>query len=266
MKKTVFLWVVCVLTMTSCVVPKKIVYMKDMRPDLLYQVTQRPDLKIQPQDRLKIMISSTSPELTAPFNMGVGGYQVGSDGEVRSLSSTAMHEGGYLVDRQGSIEFPILGVLRVEGLTKQELAYQIKNRLRDERLINDAIVTVDILNFKVTVIGEVNGAGTQNVIDEKITLFEAIIRAGGVTTNASMGDIQVIREEKRGYRAYINDLRTVGVFDSPTFYLQQNDIVYVKPKTARMSERESRTWQWYNTVLGLGGTVMSLLLLINYYK
>ena len=266
MKKTVFLWVICVLAISSCAVPQKIVYLKDMRPDLLYQITQRPDLKIQPQDRLKILISSRSPELTAPFNMGVGGYQVGSDGEVRSLASTAMHEGGYLVDRQGSIEFPILGVLRVEGLTKQELAHQIKDRLREERLINDAIVSVDILNFKITVIGEVNGAGTQNVIDEKITLFEAIIRAGGVTTNASMGDIQVIREEKRGYRAYINDLRTVGVFNSPTFYLQQNDVVYVKPKSARMSERESRSWQWYNTVLGLGGTVISVLLLMNYYK
>ena len=265
MKKTVFLMVLSALAMTSCVAPQKVVYLKDMRPEVLYQLSQRPDLKIQPQDRLKIMISSRNPELTAPFNMGVGGFQVGSDGQVRNVASTAMQEGGYLVDRQGNIEFPVLGIIHVEGLTKQEVAYQIKSRLNEQRMIPDAIVTVDIMNFKITVIGEVNGAGTQNVIDEKITLFDAIIQAGGVTTNASMGDIQVIREERRGYKAYINDLRTVTVFDSPTFYLQQNDIVYVKPKVARRSESETRSWQWYSTVLGLTGTVMSLLLLLRYY-
>jgi len=254
------------LVMSSCVVSQKMIYLKDMRPEILYQITQRQDLKIQPQDRLKIMISSKTPELTAPFNMGVGGYQVGTDGEVRNIASSAMREGGFLVDRQGNIEFPVLGTLRVEGLTKYEVAYQIKNRLRDENLVKDAVVTVDLMNFKVTVIGEVGGPGVQNVIDEKITLFEAIIRAGGVTSNAAMGDILVIREEKRGYMAYVNDLRTVAVFDSPTYYLQQNDIVYVLPRTARMTERESRTWQWYNIVLGLVGTVMSALLLMHYYK
>ena len=254
------------LVMHSCIVPQKVVYLKDMRPEILYQITQRQDLKIQPQDRLKIMISSKIPELTAPFNMGVGGYQVGIDGEIRNIATAAMRESGFLVDRQGNIEFPVLGTLRVEGLTKHEVAYQIKNRLRDEKLVTDAVVTVDIMNFKITVIGEVGGPGIQNVIDEKITLFEAIVRAGGVTTNAAMGEILVIREEKRGYVSYVNDLRTVAVFESPTFYLQQNDIVYVLPKSARSSEKEIRSWQWYNTVLGLVGTVMSVMLLLHYYK
>ena len=266
MKKNVFLFALCVLVMTSCLAPRKIVYLKDMRPDIQYQISQRPDLRIQPQDRLRIMISSRDPEVTAPFNNGVGGYQIGSSGEIRATGTTAMQESGYLVDRQGNIEYPVLGVLRVEGMTKQEVAYQIKNRLKDERIINDAMVTVDILNFKIRVIGEVINPGIQNVIDEKITLFEAITQAGGVTTNASMNEIQVIREDKRGYRVFNNDLRTVAVFDSPTFYLQQNDIVYVKPKSAHLSEQESRSWQWFNTILGLGGTVLSLLLLINYYK
>ena len=266
MKKTVFLLLLCTLAMFSCLAPRKIVYLNDMRPELLYQISQRPDLKIQPQDRLKIMISSRTPELSAPFNMGVGGYQVDSDGEIRATATTAMQDGGYLVDRQGNIEFPILGTLRVDGLTKQELAYQIKNRLRDERLINDALVTVDIVNFRITVIGEVGRPGVQTVIDEKISIFDAITRAGGVTTNASMDEVVVIREDRRGYRLFYNDLRTVAVFDSPTYFLQQNDVVYVRPKAARMSERESRSWQWFSAVLGLSGTIISILLLINYYK
>ena len=266
MKKNVFLFMLCALVMTSCIVPQKIIYMKDIRPDLQYQISQRPDLKIQPHDRLKIMISSRDPEVTAPFNMGVGGFQVGTTGEIRAVGTTAMQESGYLVDRQGNIEYPVLGVLRVEGLTKQEVAYQIKNLLKDRGMIMDAVVSVDIMNFKITVIGEVSTPGIQNVVDEKITIFEAITLAGGVTTNASMGNIQVMREDKGRLRVYYNDLRTVAILDSPTYYLQQNDVVYVKPKSARMSESESRSWQWYNTVLGLAGTVISVLLLINYYK
>jgi len=265
MKKNVFLFVLCALVMTSCAT-QKIVYLKDMRPELQYHLSQRPDLKIQPQDRLKILISSRNPELTAPFNTGVGGYQIGPSGEVRTITSSAMQEGGYLVDRQGNIEFPVLGLLRVEGLTKQEVAYQIKNRLKDERQISDAVVTVDIMNFRITVIGEVGSPGIQNVNDEKITIFEAIIRAGGVTSNGAMGEIQVFREDRRGLQVFNNDLRTVAVLDSPTYYLQQNDIVYVKPRVGRMSDGEARAWNLLSTVLSLTGTFISIMILYNYYK
>jgi len=266
MKKIVLLLSLCGLIMTSCIVPQKMVYMKDMRPEILYTLTQRPLLKIQQHDRLRILVSSRNPELAAPFNLGVAGYQIGSDGEVRTTSNMTVREGGYLVDRQGNIEFPVLGMLRVEGLTIQEASNLIKNRMREERLINDALVTVDILNFKIMVIGEVGSIGIQNVPEEKITLLEAITRAGGVTSNAALSEVLVIREDRRGYRQIVNDLRTVAVLESPAFYLQQNDIVYVKPRTARMTERETRTWQWYNTLLGFGNTVISILLLINYYK
>ena len=264
MKKLVFLLWLCSWMITSCVAPSKMVYLKDMRPEIQYTISQRPLLRIQQQDRLKITVSSRNPELAAPFNVGVAGYQVGADGDVRTTAS--MIDGGYLVDRQGNIEFPVLGMMRVEGLTIQEAANMIKNQLREERFISDALVTVDILNFKIMVIGEVANIGIQNVPDEKITLLEAIRRAGGLTTNASMDEVVVMREDRRGYRMLVNDLRTVAVFDSPGFYLQQNDIVYVKPKAARVSERESRSWQWYNTVLGLGNTVISVILLLNYYK
>ena len=263
MKKFVFLLLLCGLMMTSC---SKIIYMKDMRPDMLYTLSQRPELRIQQNDRLKIVVSSRSPELAAPFNIGVGGYQIGADGEIRTTGTLNIQERGFLVDSQGRIEFPQLGMLTVAGLTLQGASDLIRNRLREDRFISDAIVTIDVLNFKITVIGEVNGGGILTVPEGRITLFEAIIRAGGVTTNAEMGEIVVMREERRGYRFMYSDLSTVAVFDSPVYFLQQNDIVYVKPKTARMTERENRTFQWYNLILGLGGTVLSTILLINYYK
>ena len=263
MKKLVFLLLLCGLVMTSC--SPRMIYLKDMRPELLYTLSQKPELKIQPQDRLRIVVSSKNPELVVPFNSGTRGYQMGSDGEIR-MTDPSLQESGYLVDRQGSIEFPVLGMIRVEGLTMKELSDLIKKNLIDNRIVSDAIVTVDILNFKITLVGEVGGVGVQIINDDKITLLDAIIRGGGVTPNASMKEVVVIREDKRGYRMFVNDLSTVAVFDAPAFYLQQNDIVYVKPKTGAMSQGESRTWQLFGALTGLINTTLSLLILLNYYN
>ena len=266
MKQLVLLSSLCLLTMTSCLFPRKMIYMRDMRPDVLYAIPQKPEVKIQPQDRLRVSISSKTPALTAPFNLGVGGYVISSDAEVSTTTTSTIQETGYLVDRQGNIEFPVLGMIRVEGLTKQEAANLIKNRLREERQIPDAMVTVEMLNFRITVIGEVGNIGVQNVTEDRITLLEAIIRAGGVTTNASMGEVFVLREDRRGYRAFQNDIRTVNVLTSPTFYLQQNDIVYVKPKAPQQTEQERRSWQWLSIAMSISSAVISVMLLLNYFK
>ena len=266
MKKLIFLVSICLLTMNSCLFPRKMVYMRDMRPDVLYAISQKPELKIQPQDRLRISISSQRPALTAPFNLGVGGYVIGHDAEVTTTTTSTIQETGYLVDRQGNIEFPVLGPIRVEGLTKQEAATLIRNQLRDGRQVPDAMVTVEVINFKITVIGEVGSIGIQNVTEDRITLLEAITKAGGVTTNASMGEVLVIREDKRGYRAFQNDLRTVNMLASPTFYLQQNDIVYVKPKAPQPTEQERRSWQWLSIAMSMSSAVISVMLLLNYFK
>ena len=267
MKKLVFLALLSCLTMTSCLFPKKMVYLKDMRPDLLYTLKERPELRIQPNDRLKIVVSSKTPELTSPFNMGVGGYEFSNTGEIRTTVNSTMQEGGYLVNRQGEIEFPLLGMLKVEGLTKQEVASQVRLLLRDGRYVPDAMVTVEILNFKITVIGEVGGPGVQSLPEEgRITLLEAILRAGGVTTNAAMDEVAVLREDKRGLRMYMNDISSVELFQSPTYYLQQNDIVYVKPKAAQQTLFESRTWQWYGILTGSSSMILSIMLLLNFSK
>jgi polysaccharide export outer membrane protein len=267
MRKSMFLWLVCGFAMmTSCVSPKKVIYLRDMDPDFLYSLGAKPEVRIEPDDRLRIVISSKNPELSAPFNIRIGGYQVSTDGEVRLTANPNLQETGYVVDRQGNIEFPILGLLQVKGLTKQELSGLIKERLKQEELINDAIVTVDLLNMKIIMMGEVGGVGVLSVSENRITLLEAIIRSGGLTPNASMGEVAVIREDQDGLRMLMNDLRTVEVFNSPGFYLQQNDIVYVKPLAGVPSAKENRAWQLSGTLLGLISTVVSSWLLIQYYN
>ncbi|MDR1527484.1 MAG: polysaccharide biosynthesis/export family protein [Dysgonamonadaceae bacterium] len=265
MKKLVFVWMVCGLAMTSCLSPK-VIYLKDMEPDFLYSLIEKTELKIKQEDRLRITISSKNPELSAPFNLGVFGYQVNVDGEVRTTASPVMQESGYEVDPQGNIEFPVLGTLHVEGLTRQELSGFIKTRLREDGLINDVIVTVDFLNLKIMMMGEVGGVGILSVPEGRITLLEAIMRSGGLTPNASLGEVAVIREQDNGRVMLMNDLRTVEVFNSPSFYLQQNDIVYVKPKAGRPSEGEQRAWQLWSILLSLAGTSATILLLIQYYQ
>ena len=265
MKKYVFVLVACSVIMTSCVAPKKMIYLKDMQPEQLYSLYAT-ELRIQPDDRLKIVVSSRQPELSAPFNLGVGGYQVGADGEVRSTSYSAARENSYLVDLQGNIEFPIFGTIFVEGLTKNELSNRIRERLRTENLINDAIVIVEILNVKVVVMGEVRNVGIHSFSNYKITLIEAITRSGGFTGNASWGEVIVLRQEEDGIKKYITDVRTTEIFNSPAFYLQQNDVVYVLPRAAQRTETEARAWQWYNTAFGVIGWGLSTLILLKLWN
>jgi polysaccharide export outer membrane protein len=267
MKKSMFVWVVCGFAMmTSCVSPKKVTYLRDMEPNFLYFSATKPELRIVQDDRLRIVINSENRELLAPFKTEIGGYQVESDGEVKTVDSPVIQETGYVVDRQGNIEYPVLGILHVEGLTKQELSDLIKNRLKQEKLVSDAIVTVELLNLKITMMGEVGRVGVLSVAENRITLLEAITRSGGLTANASMNNVVVIREDGDGRRMLENDLHTIELFNSPGFYLQQNDIVYVKPKAGAPSAKENRAWQFYGTLLGLASTIISTWLLIQYYK
>jgi polysaccharide export outer membrane protein len=266
MKKLVFLGGICGLMMTSCMSPERIMYLRDMRPEMLYAITQRTEMKIQHDDRLRILVSSKNPELSAPFNVGVGGYEISMDGEVRTTANSVKQETGYEVNGQGNIDFPVLGTLHVEGLTRLQLSNLIKNRLMREQLINDAIVSVDILNFKIIMMGEVGSTGVLSVPEGKITLLEAIIRSGGLSNNAAMNRIAVIREDEYGRRMMLNDVRTVALFDAPSFYLQQNDIVYALPKTAPRSEIENRGWQIFSTATGLLTTIASVILLIRSYN
>ena len=260
MKRIVFLGVIAgSLLMASC---SKRIYWGDMQPNTLYPISRQVEMRIQPGDRLRILVSSQNPELSAPFNMGTGGYQVNMDGTVRT-SNTGM-EPGYMVDNEGRIDFPVLGMMRVEGLTLLELSIQIKEALRQGRHITNALVTVTFLNLKVTVIGEVGSPGTLSVQEDRLTLLDAIVKSGDFTRNASLSKVLVVREEAGGRRMMINDMRTVRVFNSPSFYLQQNDIVYVLPRVAQKTPGEERTLLIVQMLLGLGSTIVSTLLLMKF--
>ncbi|HFK5586636.1 TPA: polysaccharide biosynthesis/export family protein [Elizabethkingia anophelis] len=250
--------------LNSCV-SKKLIYAEDMIPDVEYQIADAPALKLQKNDRLSIQVSAKSLELAAPFNTVAGTYKVGADGNVSTGIDLSSNAQGYLIDRDGNIAFPVLGILHVESLTLEEVRDLIRNRLIDGKLINEPIVKVEILNFKISLAGAI-GNRVLEVPDGRITLIEAITKAGGMGSNAAPDRITVIREEDGVRHKIVTNIRSKEIYNSPAYYLKQNDMVFVEPRTPEVTPREDRFWRYFGVATGLVGTIISVLTLIKVTK
>jgi polysaccharide export outer membrane protein len=230
--KSCFLVCVLLFLWTGCASRKEVVYLQDVEPFAKQNVTQNYEMIIHRDDLLGIMVNSRNPDLALPFNMPLITYQVGSESAYAGTQRIL----GYLVDMEGNIDFPILGKIKAEGLTRMQLTNLIKTRLVKEDLIKDAIVTIQFLNFKITVMGEVNRPGSFSINSDRITLLEALGMAGDLTIYGKRDRVAVIRERDGKRTTLFHDLRSVDVFQSPCYYLQQNDIVYVEPNAARAGQ------------------------------
>ncbi|MCD7978202.1 MAG: polysaccharide biosynthesis/export family protein [Tannerellaceae bacterium] len=239
--------------LVGCTTAKDIVYLQDAIPFRGQEIEQNYEAVIHRDDLLSIMVNSRNPELALPFNMPLVTYQVGGDnvGGQRIL--------GYQVDRNGNIDFPLLGTLHVEGLTRLQLIELIKRRLIHDDYIKDPIVTVQFLNFKISVLGEVNRPGSFTVNSDRITLFEALSMAGDMTIFGKRDKVMVIREKDNQRTIYYNNLLAAEVFDSPGYYLEQNDIVYVEPNSTKAGQSQINQ----NNSVGVWVSVISLLTTIS---
>ncbi|WP_270088406.1 polysaccharide biosynthesis/export family protein [Sphingobacterium sp. SYP-B4668] len=244
------------MLLNACVVAKKTVYVKDMSTESLQPIKENPELNIQKGDRLNILVTAKDPELSVPFN--AGSYVIGADGKMLT-NDDKMSGQNYLVDQQGNIQFPILGALNVEKLTLDQIQNLIKNRLIADKLISDPIVKANILNFKIIVSGAVRQEVVLEVPDGKISILEAIAKAGGLGVNAAADRVTVIREENGMRSRIINNIESQTLFDSPVYHLKQNDVVYVEPKTAENTPREERKWRYIGTVLGSLTLILSVI-------
>ncbi|PUB28518.1 polysaccharide export outer membrane protein [Elizabethkingia sp. YR214] len=254
-----------IILLNSCA-SKKIVYVNDMQTDVEYPVAEAPALHLQKNDRVSIQVSAKSPELAAPFNTIAGSYKVNEDGNISTGIDQSASNQGYIIDREGNIAFPVLGSLHIEGLTLEEVRDLIKNRLINDKFINEPIVKVEILNFKISVIGAVGGQKVLEIPDGRMSLLEAITRVGGLTANALPEKVAVIREEDGVRRKIVTNIQTQEVFNSPAYYLKQNDIVYIEPRSAEITPKEDRFWRYFGVGAGLLGTVISVLTLIRVAK
>lgn len=224
------------LTMTmlaSCAQVKNIAYFQDKAIDHPEEIDKHGGIVIQPKDMISIVVSSRNPELATMFNLPVVSYQAGSEIVTSAAQQKLM---GYVVDNDGYIDFPVLGPIQVAGMTRWELSEKIKDTLLKEGYLNDAVVTVEFMNFKVSVLGEVKNPGTYSIEGDKVTVLEAIAMAGDLTIYGLRDEVYVIREENGERQNFKLDLRSKEIFNSPAYYLRQNDIIYVQPNEVRAGQ------------------------------
>ena len=214
---------------------KKINYLQDVEHDTSMSMSVNKGIIIQPQDQLSIIVTSRDPKMAVPFNLSVSTFYTGTE---LGAAGGSQRITGYVVNNEGDIAFPSLGDIHVAGLNRWELQDLIKDRLSDTGLLKDAIVTVEFLNFKVSVLGEVASPGTYSVTGDKITILQALALARDLTIYGQRENVQVIREQNGKRQIHMLDLTSSAIFDSPAYYLQQNDVVYVTPSKVRAGQGE----------------------------
>ncbi len=212
--------------MCSCNTAKNTVYLQDMRHDSLGMAVTPHEITLQPYDKISIVVGSRDAKLSALFNLPVVTEGVGSSDSIggRGISM-------YTVDRQGNIDFPVIGSLHVGGLTRDSVAKMIKRRLADDQLLADGVITVEFSNLSVAVLGEVNRPGRFKITRDCITIFDAISMAGDITRHGDRRRVTVTRNENGVQKMYtVNLLSAKDALASPAYYLRQNDMVYVSGK------------------------------------
>ena len=257
---------VCVLfaglfMLSSCATVKDIACFQNKVVNQPEKIDKHAGIIIQPKDMLSIVVSSRNPELVTMFNLPVVSYQAGSEIVAGGGAQRIL---GYVVDNAGCIDFPVLGPLEVAGMTRWELAEMIKTKLIKGGLLTDAVVTVEFMNFKVSVLGEVNAPGTYTIEGDKVTVLQAISLARDLTIFGMRENVSVIRERDGERTIYQINLCDVNLFKSPAYYLQQNDIIYVEPnkEKARQSTTDDKTLRMTSIFVSGGSLVVSVATLV----
>ena len=227
-----FILVLLVALATSCSAPKNVAYLWNSNDVDLSQSQYLYDAKIMPKDILTITVNTVNPEASAPFNLIVRST-------LTSTSSTIGTTGGslqtYLVDNEGGIDFPVIGYIKVGGLTKRECEKFIHDKVKPYlNAAENPVVTVRMSSYSISVLGEVNKPGSYQVSREKINILEALAQAGDLTIYGVRERVKLIREDAQGHKQiHTVNLNDANILTSPYYYLQQNDILYVEPNKVK---------------------------------
>lgn len=257
------LWLISFFLLTACQSYKKVPYLQNLAiVDEEVQKKEMYDAKIMPKDLLTIVVSCTSPELAAPFNLIIASpVNIAAGSAMTTMQQPTLQT--YLVSNAGTVDFPVLGELKLGGLTKKEAEQMIIEKLKP--YIKEApIVTVRMVNYKISVIGEVARPGTFTINNEKVNLLEALAMAGDMTVYGLRDNVKLIREDGNGKQQVVTlDLNKAETILSPYYWLQQNDIVYVTPNKAkaRNSDIGNSTSLWF-TATSILVSLTSLLVTI----
>ncbi len=195
-----------------------------------YSTNNEIQTPIQPNNILSITISSLNPEASSAFNM-----QTSNVSRSTTVTGSNTESGGYLVYNDGTIQLPMLGTVKAAGLTKAQLRDEITKIILTKKLLIDPIVDIRFLNYEVTVLGEVAHPTVITVPSEKISLLKALGLAGDLTIYGRRDNVLLIREENGKKKTRHINLNSSNFFNSPYYYLQPNDVVYIEPNKAKAS-------------------------------
>ena len=219
---------IALLSATSCGTPKDVAYFQDLNnnPDTVITLQNRV-ITVKPTDKIYIGVKSKDQQISQLFNLM---------GETRGSSANNLSQDAYYytVDSKGDIDFPVVGKIQVAGLTREEIAEKVRKSLVDASLVKDPTITVSLSNLHYSMMGEVAKPGQYAIEDEKVTILDAISKAGDLTIQGRRNDVMVLRQENGHQKIYKIDLCSgKDIFSSPAYYLQQNDVVYVTPNDTK---------------------------------
>lgn len=256
--------ILMVLAAVSCSTPKEISYFQDLQPGVTeLTITDPVEIKVRPKDKLSILVNAQDQKLTNMFNLPIVSQQIGQE----STGSSGISRGvsGYTVDTDGYINFPVLGKIKVEGMTREQIAEYLTGQLKEQELIKDPVVTVEFMNLGVSVLGEVNRPGRISINRDNLTILDALSEAGDLTIFGKREKVLVLRQENGKQRVYgINLCSADQLYTSPVYYLQQNDVVYVEPNDtkSRQSTVNGNTVRSTSFWISLASLITSIAVLI----
>lgn len=239
----------------SCASSRTLTMMQDLKPEETFAVPEAPDIIVHPGDKLSISVTGKNRELALPFNVIGGLSTVGEEGQI----SGAAGDNTYLVDENGEIDFPVLGRLKVADLSLTRIKELIAGEISLRKMLDEPNVTIDLDNFRVTMLGEVGSKGNMVIVGNQINLLQAIAQAGDLTTSANLKDVVVIRTSTGERTVYSVNLYSKDLYQSPAFYLQQNDVVYVKPRGSKIDSTSDLALRLVQILLSLLATTSTVL-------
>ena len=259
MKKFTILLLIVVTAMvfSSCTMTKHVAYFQNMEQVDIESTSMMPEIHIKPNDELTILVSSITPEAAEPFNMRLFSNQTNTS---TNTISNPLYT--YIVDKEGYINFPVIGELKVVGLSRTEAEALIQSKIqpyfsKDEK----PVVKVRYASFKVTVIGEVSGSRVLTVTNERLSIIEALAQAGDLSIYGKRPNVLLVREGPDGKKMSVRyNLNDANLFNSPYYYLEQNDIIYVEPQKARARSADVSSYTFWTPLASIAMSIATLVI------
>lgn len=257
-----YCFILTIAIFSSCSSIKNVKYFKDIPNNKLETVLQNvpyTDLKIQPDDIISVNIQTIDPAATQVLNLG--NLQNAAIGSTSAGSTGGQNVSGYLVDHNGNIELPILGMIKVGGLTTEEAREVI--RAKAGLYLKNATVNIRFANFRVNIVGEVAKPATYVISNEKVNILDALALAGDLTIYGRRDNITLIRQDEDGNRKFIRlDLTNSEILNSPYFYLRQNDYIYVEPSKSKVVASDAIQNRNFSIATAIGASLISVIAIL----